>query len=217
MLKTELYLTQRALWPQSGNHIMAQYDDEAVVVYQAYPPAIGQFATQHGYLGGDEYKLNRMSWIKPNFLWMMHRSGWGAKAGQEVILALWIKRAKFEYILEQAVHSSFVPSVYGTVEVWKEAMANSPVRLQWDPDYDPSDQRIERRAIQLGLSGDILKQYAQGDWIIHIEDVTVFAHAQKENAKSSRYEKLLVPRERVYPATNAEVAKRLGLSSFAND
>ncbi|WP_287277994.1 MULTISPECIES: DUF4291 family protein [unclassified Okeania] len=26
-----------------------------------------------------------MSWIKTNFLWMMYRSAWGSKTGQEII------------------------------------------------------------------------------------------------------------------------------------
>jgi hypothetical protein len=38
-----------------------------VVVYQAYRPEIGHFAAQHGYFGGS-FSLDRMSWIKPNFL-----------------------------------------------------------------------------------------------------------------------------------------------------
>ena len=42
----------------------------------------------HGYFGGDHFSLNRMSWVKPNFLWMMYRSGWGQKEGQVVVLAV---------------------------------------------------------------------------------------------------------------------------------
>jgi hypothetical protein len=35
-LKTKNYLEQLKEWPQSGKHILAQYSDEYVVVYQAY-------------------------------------------------------------------------------------------------------------------------------------------------------------------------------------
>lgn len=79
-LVTESYLEQVSRLPKSGRHIIAQYDDESVVVYQAYRPAIGNFAATHGYFGG-EFKLDRFSWIKPNFLWMMYRSRWGTKEG----------------------------------------------------------------------------------------------------------------------------------------
>src|SRR5215475_10258164 len=105
------YLEQLDRWPKFGRHILAQFDDEAVVVYQAYRPQIGRFAAEHGYFGG-AFSLDRMSWIKPNFLWMMYRSGWGTKEGQEIILAIWLRRSAFAAILKEAVHSTFVSEVY---------------------------------------------------------------------------------------------------------
>src|SRR4051794_29690087 len=50
-----------------------------------------------------------MSWVKPNFLWMMYRSGWGAKEGQEVTLALRLRRQFFDALLAQAVPSLMGP------------------------------------------------------------------------------------------------------------
>jgi Domain of unknown function (DUF4291) len=79
-----------------------------------------------------------MSWIKPNFLWMMYRSGWGTKPGQEVVLAIWLKRTAFDAILAEAVHSTYTEAVYGSQQQWKQAGQNPSVRLQWDPDHDPS-------------------------------------------------------------------------------
>ena len=58
-------------------------NSEGVIVYQAYRPSIGTYAVEHGHFGG-EFSYSRMSWIKTNFLWMMYRSGWGTKPGQEV-------------------------------------------------------------------------------------------------------------------------------------
>ena len=55
-------------------------------------------------------------------------------------------------------------------EPWS-AVANSDVRLPWDPDHDPSGAPLERHAIQLGLRGGILAKYA-GEWLLGIEDVT---------------------------------------------
>lgn len=97
-LLTEPYLNQASNWPKTGRHILAQFDEDTVVVYQAYRPAIGLFAAEHGYFGG-EFSLNRMSWIKPNFLWMMYRSGWGTKPEQEVTLAVSLRRSAFDQIL----------------------------------------------------------------------------------------------------------------------
>jgi hypothetical protein len=59
-LITEPYLAQQDRWPSSGRHILAQFDDESVIVYQAYRPAIGHFAARHGCFGGG-FSLNRMS------------------------------------------------------------------------------------------------------------------------------------------------------------
>ena len=121
-LITESYIAQNAPWPRSGHHILAQFDDKSVVVYQAYRPEIGHFAARHSYFGGG-FSTSRMSWIKPNFLWMMYRSAWGTKGGQEVTLAFRLSRDAFDEILRSAVHSTFVPEVYGSHEAWKEALA----------------------------------------------------------------------------------------------
>lgn len=91
LLETERWQAQQQVWPQQGRHLLAHYDDTTIVVYQAYRPAIAEFAVRHGHLGG-EFRLNRMSWIKPGFLWMMHRSGWATKPDQERILAVRLPR-----------------------------------------------------------------------------------------------------------------------------
>jgi hypothetical protein len=210
-LLTEPYLEQTRRWPVQGRHILAQFDDHSVVVYQAYRPEIGQFAATHGYFGGG-FSLDRMSWIKPNFLWMMYRSGWGTKNGQEVTLAVWLRRPAFDAILKQAVHSTFVPAVHSDEAAWQRALAESSVRLQWDADHDPSGARLERRAIQLGLRGEMLAHYAR-DWIVHIEDISTFVEEQRAHANPVAYARLTTPREAVSPVEEAETASRLGLSS----
>ncbi|XP_053378177.1 uncharacterized protein LOC123528614 [Mercenaria mercenaria] len=54
MLKTENYKEQcRLHWPPMGRHIMAQYDEECIVVYQAFCPEIADYAVQNGKFGGN--------------------------------------------------------------------------------------------------------------------------------------------------------------------
>ena len=171
-MKTELYTAQNQRWPQHGRHILAQYDDTSIVVYQAYRPSIGLFAAEHQYFGGD-FLYTRMSWIKPNFLWMMYRSGWGTKVGQEIILAVRLKRPFFDKIYSQKVPSSYNPDEYPTREAWQTAVQTSDVRLQWDPDHDPTGAKVERKAIQLGLRGEALREYGR-DAIISITDISPF-------------------------------------------
>ncbi|HEY9626926.1 MAG TPA: DUF4291 domain-containing protein [Coleofasciculaceae cyanobacterium] len=211
-LLTTSYVTQIAQLPQTGRHIVAQYDETSVVVYQAYCPKIAHFAVEHSYFGG-EFSFSRMSWIKPNFLWMMYRSGWGTKAGQEVTLAIRIQRSAFDTILASAVHSSFVPEVYTSEVAWRQAIDQSSVRLQWDPDHHPSGAKLERRAIQLGLRGEVLAQYAR-DWIIDIEDISDFVQHQYQVVRSQDWAQLLIPSEAVYPVTGPEIAERLQLSAL---
>ena len=180
------------------------------MVYQAYHPTIGLFAAQHGYFGG-AFSLARMSWIKPNFLWMMYRCGWGTKENQEVTLAIRLQRQTFDQMLAQAVHSAYVPAVYGTEAAWQAAVAQSDVRLQWDPDHHPSGAKLERRAIQLGLRGNALARYAK-EWIVSIEDISDFVREQHQRLQANALDDLLLPREAVYPVSDAAVAARLGIS-----
>ena len=205
---TELYLTQKNRWPSQGRQILARFDHEAVVVYQAYKPSIGHFAARHGYFGG-EFSRGRMTWIKPNFLWMMYRSGWGTKENQEVTLAVHLRRDAFDEILARAVPSSYDPGVYADEASWKAAVSGSDVRLQWDPDHGPSGNPLPRRAIQLGLRGDVLARYVK-DWLLHVEDVSDFVREQRANLKAP-YDRLVTPSEDVYPVGDPEVRARLGL------
>ncbi len=66
---------------------MAHFDADTINVYQAFSTHIGQYAVMHGSFG-EGFSFSRMSWIKTNFMWMMYRSGWGTKPGQEITLAI---------------------------------------------------------------------------------------------------------------------------------
>ena len=209
MLVTEPYRDQLAAWPKAGRHVLAQFDDETVVVYQAYRPAIGQFAAAHGVLGG-EFSYSRMSWVKPNFLWMMFRSGWGTKENQEVTLALRVRRTFFDGLLAAAVPSSWAPEEFATEAEWSKAVARSAVRVQWDPDHNPAGGKLERRAIQLGLRGDTLEAFGRRE-LLEVIDLTEFVAEQREGLASRGVAGLVTPRERVYRPADSELAARLGL------
>lgn len=190
------YLQQAAEWPSEGEHILAHHDDTSVVVYQAYRPSIGRYAIEHGHFGGPDYSFNRMSWVKPNFLWMMYRCGWGVKEGQEVILGLRIRRAFFDTLLDAAVPSSFDAARYASREAWQDAVATSEVRRQWDPDHGPSGAKLSRRAIQLGLRGSLLRAFATTE-LLEVIDMSEFVAQQREHAQEDN-PTLMTPVERVY-------------------
>ena len=203
------YTEQLKEWPKEGHHIMAQYNDEKIIVYQSYRPAIGNFASQNQYFGGP-FSLDRMTWIKPNFLWMMYRNGWGTKSGQEVVLAIHLKRDAFQKYLEHAVYSSFQPNLYDSREKWQEDIKNSHVRLQWDPDHDPFGNKEERRAIQIGLRNEFIESYAKED-ILEIEDISNFASDQNKLVQENRLNELIIPEERPFMPNGVELQKRLRL------
>lgn len=190
------YADQMKRWPQSGRHILAQFDDETIIVYQASRPEIGHFAGEKGYFGG-EFKYSRMSWIKPNFLWMMYRSQWGQAEGQEIVLAVRLKRTFFDSLVAQAVPSTFDTSTFGSREEWAAAVARSDVRLQWDPDHLPTGGTCERRAIQLGLRGAALESYGKRE-ILQVIDMSAFVAEQRSNVGDWRSGKLITPAEDVY-------------------
>ncbi len=193
-MKFEAYKKQVKHWPDDGKHIMAQFDEDTIVVYQAYSDAIADFAVKHQYFGG-AYSYTRMSWIKPNFLWMMFRSGWAQKPGQERVLAIRIKHSFFDEILSQAIPSSFAASEFPTQDAWKQAIETSDVRLQWDPDHDPVGSCLPRRALQLGLRREMLARYGKKE-ILEIIDVTPFVLQQFPHV--DQQEQLLIPVESIY-------------------
>jgi hypothetical protein len=121
-----------------------------------------------------------------------------------------LRREAFDKILAAAVHSSYVSEVYGERSEWTRAVARSDVRLQWDPDHGPSGDKLERRAIQLGLRDETLRRYAR-EWIVGIEDVSEFVEQQRLKLASRAKAELITPREDVYPVADSAVAAKLGV------
>lgn len=210
-LQTIHYLNYEKKLPQKGQHILAQCSDENIIVYQAFNPRIATYAVENQAFGGAHYRFTRMSWIKPNFLWMMYRCGWASKEAQKRVLAIEISKANFEKILEGAVFSAYKPQIYKTQENWRAALESSSVRLQWDPDHDPYGAKLDRRAVQLGLRDDILKTFAT-DWIISIQDITDFVLEEGKKVKAGKLDELLVMQEAVYDVKSEKARQAIALS-----
>jgi Domain of unknown function (DUF4291) len=154
--------------------VRAVFDARTITVYQAYPPAIAEPAIAAGRFV-PPFKLGRMTWIKPSFLWMMYRSGWATKPGQERVLAVQITRDGFERALAISSLSHHDPAAYASHAEWAERKNMTPVRVQWDPERSLLLEPLGHRTIQIGLSGDAVRQYVR-DWTISISDVTGLAH-----------------------------------------
>lgn len=196
--------------PKSGRHILAQQSQTQILVYQAYNHQIADYAIQHQEFGGPDYSYSRMSWIKPNFLWMMYRCGWASKVNQERVLGIWIKTADFEQVLSQSVFSSFSKEQYTSHENWKAALETKPVRLQWDPDHDIHGQKQERKTIQLGIKGTLLAQFGK-EMVQEVIDLTEFVKVQKAKVDQGQLSELLVPSESVFIPKSDAIRKQIGL------
>lgn len=211
MLIFEPYRDQLTNWPKTGRHILAQFDDETIYVYQAFCPSIAEFAVNNQYFGGG-FGFRRMTWIKTNFLWMMYRSGWATKLNQERILAIRLKRNFFEDLARLAVPSLPDLKRYGTIGNWEAEVKASDVRLQWDPDRHPSGNRLERRAIQIGIRGSILKTYAR-EALASIDDITSLVSEQRLRLGNG-CKGLLTPRERIFRPVDPGVALSIGIDKL---
>jgi Domain of unknown function (DUF4291) len=154
--------------------IRASYSEHTVRVYQAYRSEIAKPALAAGKFV-PPFKMGRMTWIKPSFNWMMYRSGYASKPGQEFVLGMDITREGFEWALQHAAISSYQPGFHVSPDDWKRDIESKPVRVQWDPGRDWRLQPIAGvRAIQIGLSGEAVERYVN-QWLVHIEDVTPLA------------------------------------------
>ncbi len=210
-LKTIKYQDYLKQIPQKGHHILAQQTEDKILVYQAYNPSIANYALEHQRFGGKYYSYSRMSWIKPNFLWMMYRCGWAQKKDQDRVLGIWLKKSDFDIILGEAVYSSFQPDAYQTRENWKEELADKEVRLQWDPDHDVYGEKQERRAIQLGIKGKLLHEFGT-EMIVEIIDMTPFVKAQKLLIDTNQLSELLTPSESTYKSNDPALNQQLRIN-----
>ncbi|MGZ3674192.1 MAG: DUF4291 domain-containing protein [Ktedonobacterales bacterium] len=195
---------------QPLHEIRAYYDATSIVVYQAYRPEIALPAVQHNRFV-PPFSLDRMTWIKPSFLWMMERSNWGQKPGQEHILAVRITRHGWEDALAQAVLTTFEPTIYRDNDDWRRQLDAAPARVQWDPERTLRGATLPYRSIQVGLSRHIIQRYVN-EWTVEIRDITLLVHKlstliQSGNASAAQD---LLPRERVYPLPDP-IARRLAM------
>ncbi|MFP1628419.1 DUF4291 domain-containing protein [Streptomyces sp. 5K101] len=194
--------------PQRG--IRAAYADSTITVYQAYSPEIGLPSAREGRFTA-AWKRDRMTWIKPSFLWMMYRCGWGAKAGQETVLAVEITRDGFEWALRHACLSSYAHGVHPDRATWQRQLKRAPARVQWDPERDLHLRPLPYRSLQLGLSGEAARRYAD-EWTVAIRDVTPLAHEIHAlvNGGDPDSAARLLPQERPYPLADELLARLRG-------
>jgi len=183
----------------SNNQIRAYYTDETIRIYQAYSDMIADSALENGTFVSPPFKTDRMTWIKPSFLWMMYRSGWAQKdANQKRILAIDIKIEGLKWALMNSCLSHKPKHLDN--EEWKINKIKYPVRIQWDPERDILLQSLPYRTIQIGLSDKAVLKYIN-EWIVTINDITNDALMIKNLIDKDDIEnaKKMIPVEKIFP------------------
>jgi hypothetical protein len=151
--------------------IRALHDEDTITVYQAYNNEIASAAVKRQTFVSPPFKKDRMTWIKPSFLWMMYRCGWATKENQERVLAIKMKRSGFESALENACLSSYDATEHNSHDEWRSTLKNSSVRLQWDPEKDVLLRPLPYKSVQIGISGIMVDKFIN-EWIVQIDDIT---------------------------------------------
>lgn len=189
--------------------IRALHTGDTITVYQAYKPQIAEPTARDGRFPAT-WSRERMTWIKPSFLWMMYRCGWATKKLQERVLALEITRTGFESALAGACLSHHDPDVYPDRATWGRRLHTTSVRVQWDPERDLRLRPLAHRSLQLGLAGWATRAYAD-EWLVSVRDVTGLAHEIHDLVRAGELAavKARLPEERPYEITD-ELAAVIG-------
>lgn len=184
------------------HEIRADFTRDTITMYQAYDDLIADAALKAQRFTSPSFSMRRMTWIKPSFLWLMHRSQWGGKKSQSRVLAVKISRSGFESALCQAVLTEFVPGVHASREAWRDAFERARVHVQWDPERSLHGKALSHYSLQVGISRHLIEAFVE-EWICEIEDYTprvrkIFAQSRAGKSKNVRR---LLPPERVYPVS----------------
>ena len=193
--------------------IRATFNPSTIRVYQAYSNQIADAAISAGRFVSPPFSMTRMTWVKPSFLWMAYRAGWGFKDdGQRRILGIDITHDGFRWALENACLSH--PGDGTSHDEWRKRLDASPVRIQWDPERDIHHNPLDHRSIQIGLTGEAVQRYVN-EWIVSVTDLTETAHRIKLHIDAGELNEAhsLLPAERPY-LLNEELARSIEATQY---
>ncbi len=187
----------------SGKRLLTQslLGDQGVWVYQAFSKETASTVLRYGnFLESPHFKLLRMSWLKPDFLSILHLSGMATKDGQETILAFLLDEDFFAFLLEKSFPSS--------ISKRNSLTEKREVLFQWDPVRGPFGQKTKRKALQLGIRDNVLKLFSEGKPFKRIADVTLLA---RQNISSVEGKTFLVPKVKEF-SVSSSIGLKLGIS-----
>lgn len=198
----------------NAHEIRADYDRDTVVVYQAFSPAIADAALAAGRFV-HPFSFARMTWVKPSLLWLMARSNWGRKPGQERTLAVRLRRDAWDYALSIAVPTDPAAGAYPDYAAWRRAFDAAAAHAQWDTERSLRGAGLGHYSLQLGLGRALARDYAER-WVAGLCDLSDRVRKLRELVHGGRLAEArrCLPPERVYPVGEA-TARRLGMACRA--
>ena len=194
--------------------VRAVFDEETITVYQAFSSEIADKALRAGRFV-PPFRRERMTWIKPSFLWMAYRSGYASKPGQERVLAVRMTRRGFEAALRSSCLSHFETDTYADRSQWEARRDATSVRVQWDPERDLRLQPMGYRSIQVGLAGAAAASYVE-EWITDLTDATSTMHTIGRLIGRARFSEaeLLLPPALTYPLPS-DITRTIGATTVS--
>ena len=106
-------------------------------------------------------------------------------------------REAFDYLVKNAVLSTYQEQIHIDYPEWKEQIRRSEIRCQWDPERDIFGNPLEYRTIQLGLREKAVRKYVE-EWIIHITDISDYVCELKDMIAKKEDVSALLPAEVQY-------------------
>ena len=191
--------------------IFAKYNKKTIRIYQAYNDEIAHEAVKLQNFGKN-FSTERMTWIKPSFLWLMNRSNWGTKKNQENILAIDVYRDFFDSLLEKAVLTSPDSKLYDGKQ-WEKNFGETDVYCQWDTDRGINGNPLGRYAVQIGIKGNALRDFLERG-IFSIEDITPLVRKWNVQRKKNTLNTKDLPTETIYPVESSITRKKLSMQIY---
>lgn len=192
--------------------IRAYYTNDFIRVYQAFNSSIAESAVYSQRFIPPYFKIQRATWLKPSFMWMMYRCGWATKENQERVLAVDITHEGFQWALSNSCLSHFDKEVYSTQSEWEKNKAGAPVVIQWDPERDIFLNKLAFKTIQIGLLPDASLLYIT-KWIVKISDITESVKQIKHLIDVGKLSEIFshLPVEQPYPVPT-DIGRKIGIA-----
>jgi hypothetical protein len=170
--------------------LIASFDAESVVAYQAFPEALGAEIVARRGLGGG-WRFDRHTRLQTSWRFVADRYAFGDRLHRSRILAIHVSRAGFDALVTAALTAEWDPALYKTSGAWRLATRFAPVLVEW---IDETPRFV--------VHGPLVRQLAT-EWVVDLRDVSAEFRALRDGEARA-------PQEADYPVP-PDVAARIGL------